>query len=56
MAELTKIMKDFAVSTGTEVRLLQIVVLVFPAVLYVCKNWTLRKADNRKFDAFELWM
>jgi hypothetical protein len=30
--------------------------IVFPAVLYRCESWTLRKADKRKVEAFELWM
>jgi hypothetical protein len=29
--------------------------IVFPAVLYGCESWTLRKADKRKIDAFQLW-
>jgi hypothetical protein len=29
--------------------------IVFPAVLYGCESWTLKKADKRKLDAFELW-
>jgi hypothetical protein len=54
MAKLSKIMKKSGVATDTEVKLVQ--TRVFPAVFYVCESWTLRKADKRKLDAFELWM
>ena len=30
-------------------------VLVFPVVMYGCESWTVKKADSRKIDAFELW-
>ena len=29
--------------------------IVFPVVTYVCESWTIKKAENRKTDAFELW-
>ena len=29
--------------------------MVFPVVMYGCENWTLKKAENRRTDAFELW-
>ena len=29
--------------------------LVFPVVMYVCENWTIKKAEHRKMYAFELW-
>ena len=29
--------------------------LVFPVVMYVCKSWTIKKAESRRIDAFELW-
>jgi hypothetical protein len=46
MAKLTKIMKDSGVSHNTKVKLVQ--TIVFPAMLYGCESWTLRKADKRK--------
>ena len=30
-------------------------VMVFPAVMYGCQSWTIKKAECQKFDAFELW-
>ena len=29
--------------------------MVFPAVMYVCESWTIKKVESRKIDAFELW-
>ena len=29
--------------------------MVFPVVMYGCENWTIKKAEHRKIDAFELW-
>ena len=29
--------------------------IIFPVVMYGCKSWTIRKAEHRRFDAFELW-
>jgi hypothetical protein len=53
MAGLLRIMKDRGVSKTTKIRLVQ--TLVFPTVLYGSESWTMRKADRKKIDAFELW-
>ena len=37
----------------TKVRLVK--AMVFPVVMYGCKNWTVKKAERRRIDAFELW-
>ena len=29
--------------------------MVFPVVIYGCENWTIKKAEHRRIDAFELW-
>ena len=29
--------------------------MIFPVVMYGCKSWTIRKAEHRRMDAFELW-
>ena len=29
--------------------------MVFPVVMYGCENWTIKKAERRRIDAFELW-
>ena len=37
----------------TKVRLVK--VMVFPVVMYGCESWTIKKAERRRIDAFELW-
>ena len=37
----------------TEVHLVK--AMVFPVVMYGCKSWTIKKAEHRRIDAFELW-
>ena len=37
----------------TKVRLVK--AMVFPAVMYGCESWTIKKAERRKIDAFQLW-
>ena len=37
----------------TEVRLVK--AMVFPVVMYGCESWTIKKAEHRRIDAFELW-
>ena len=38
---------------STKVRLVE--AMVFPVVIYVCKSWTIKRAEHRRIDAFELW-
>ena len=37
----------------TKVRLVK--AMVFPVIMYGCENWTIKKAEHRRIDAFELW-
>ena len=37
----------------TKVRLVK--AMVFPGVMYGCENWTIKKAEHQRIDAFELW-
>ena len=30
--------------------------MVFPVVMYSCESWTIKKAEHRRIDAFELWL
>ncbi len=53
MGGLTSIWKDRGVTMETKVKLVK--VLVFPIVRYRAENWTMRKHERRKIDAFELW-
>ena len=41
--------------TGTEIILLMGKAMVFPVVMYGCESWTVKKAERRRIDAFELW-
>ena len=53
MSNLDSILKSRDITLSTEVR--QVKVMVFPVVIYGCEIWTMKKADCRKIDAFELW-
>lgn len=53
MQGMAKIWKSKDISTTTKIRLIN--AIVFPIFMYACESWTLKKADRRKIDAFELW-
>uniref|UniRef100_A0A803SQS2 ribonuclease H n=1 Tax=Anolis carolinensis TaxID=28377 RepID=A0A803SQS2_ANOCA len=53
MANLDKIVKSREITLATKVRIVK--AMVFPIVTYGCESWTIRKAEQRKIDAFELW-
>ena len=53
MTNLDSMLKSRDISLPTKVRLVK--VIVFPVVIYGCESWTVKKAEHRKFDAFELW-
>uniref|UniRef100_A0A803T8R1 Reverse transcriptase domain-containing protein n=1 Tax=Anolis carolinensis TaxID=28377 RepID=A0A803T8R1_ANOCA len=53
MANLDKIVKSRDITLATKVRIVK--AMVFPIVTYGCESWTIRKAERRKIDAFELW-
>ena len=50
---LDSILKSRDITLATKVRLFK--AMVFPVVMYGCENWTMKKAQRRKIDAFELW-
>ena len=50
---LDSIFKSRDVTLPTKVRLVK--AMVFPVVMYGCENWTIRKAEHQRIDAFELW-
>ena len=52
MTNLDSIFKSRDVTLPTEVRLVK--AMVFPVVIYGCENWTVKKAECRRIDAFEL--
>ena len=53
MTNLDSIFKSRDITLPTKVRLVK--AMVFPAVMYGCESWTLKKAEHRRIDAFELW-
>ena len=50
---LDSILKSRDITLPTKVRLVK--TMVFPAVMYRCESWTIKKAEHRRIDAFELW-
>ena len=53
MTNLDSIFKSRAIILPTKVRLVK--AMVFPVVMYGCESWTVKKAERRRIDAFELW-
>ena len=53
MTNLDSIFKIRDITLPTKVRLVK--AMVFPVVMYGCESWTVKKADHRRIDAFELW-
>ena len=52
MTNLDSILKSRDISLPTKVHLVK--VMVFPVVIYGCESWTMKKAEHRLIDAFEL--
>ena len=52
VTNLDRILKSKDVTLPTKVHLFK--AMVFPLVMYGCENWTVKKAENRRIDAFEL--
>ena len=52
-ANLDSILKSRDITLPTEVHLLK--AMVFPIVMYRCESWTIKKAEHRRIDAFDLW-
>ena len=53
MTNLGTILKSRGISLPTKVHLVK--AMVFPVVMHGCESWTIKKADHRRIDAFELW-
>ena len=53
MTNLDSILKSRDITLSTKVRLVK--AMVFPVVMYGCGSWTIKKAEHRNIDAFELW-
>ena len=50
---LDSIFKSRGITLSTQIRLVK--AMVFPVVMYECESWTIKKAEHRRIDAFELW-
>ena len=53
MTNLDSILKSRDITLSTMVHLVK--AMVFPVVMYGCESWTIKKAEHRRIDAFELW-
>ena len=53
LINLDNILKSRDITLSTKVHLVK--AIVFPMVMYGCESWTVKKADFRRIDAFELW-
>ena len=53
MTNLDSILKSSDSTLPTKVHLVK--AMVFPIVMYVCENWTIKKTECQRIDAFELW-
>ena len=53
MTNLDSIFKSKDITLSTKVHLVK--AMVFPVVMYGCESWTIKKAEHRRIDAFELW-
>ena len=54
MSNLDSILKSRDITLPTKVHLVK--AMVFPVVMYGCESWTVKKAERRRIDAFELWL
>ena len=53
MTNLDSIVKSRDITLSTKVHLVK--AMVFPVVMYECESWTVKKAEHRRIDPFELW-
>ena len=53
VTNLDSVLQSRDITLLTQVRLVK--AMVFPAVMYGCESWTVKKAEHQRMDAFELW-
>ena len=53
MTNLDSILKSRDITLSTKVHLVK--AMIFPVIMYRCESWTIKKAERRRIDAFELW-
>ena len=55
MTNLDSILKSRDITLVHLVKVYLVKAMVFPVVMYGCESWTIKKAEHRRIDAFELW-
>ena len=53
MTNLDSMLKNRVITVATKVPLVK--TMIFPVVMYRCESWTIKKAEQQRIDAFELW-
>ena len=53
MTKLDSILKSQNITLPTKVHLVK--AMIFPVIMYGCESWTIKKAEHRRIEAFELW-
>ena len=53
MTNLDSVLKSRGITLSTKVQIVK--AMVFPVVIYGCESWTIKRAESRSIDAFELW-
>ena len=53
MTNLDSILKSRDITLPTKIHLVK--AMIFPVVMYGCESWTIKRAESRRIDAFELW-
>ena len=53
LTNLDSVLKSKVATLPTKVHIVK--AMVFPGVMYKCESWTIKKAENERIDAFELW-
>ena len=53
MINIDSILKSRDITLSTKIHLVK--AMVFPVVMYGCESWTIKKDENRRINAFELW-
>ena len=53
MTNIDSMLKSRDITLSTKIHLVK--AMVFPVVMYECESWTVKKAEHRKIDAFEMW-
>ena len=55
ITNLDSILKSREVTSPTKIHIVKAMILFFPIVMYGCERWTIKKAEHKRIDVFELW-